>query len=35
MNVRTRQFQKSTQGFNDMVDITSEVEQFISEENLT
>ncbi len=34
MNVSTRQFQKSTKGFNDMVDITHEIEQFIAEESL-
>lgn len=34
MKVVTRQFQKSTRGFNDMVDITHETEQFVAEENL-
>jgi len=34
MKVVTRQFQKSTRGFNDMVDLTHETEQFVAEENL-
>ncbi|KAA3611114.1 MAG: YjbQ family protein [Calditrichaeota bacterium] len=34
MNVITKQFQKSTNGFNDMVDITREIEQFIADKSL-
>ena len=34
MKVVTSQFQKNTKGFNDIVDITFEVQQFIVEENL-
>jgi secondary thiamine-phosphate synthase enzyme len=35
MKVVTKQFSKSTRGFNDMVDLTSEIELFISEQNLS
>jgi len=34
MKVITKQFQKSSRGFNDMVDLTDEIEQFVAEENL-
>ena len=35
MKVVTKQFSKSTRGFNDIVDLTSEIELFISEQNLS
>jgi secondary thiamine-phosphate synthase enzyme len=34
MKVVTRQVNKSTQGFNDIIDLTNDVEKFISEEDL-
>ncbi len=34
MKVITRQIQKSSKGFNDMVDLTREIEHFVSEESL-
>lgn len=35
MNVITKQISKATQGFNDMVDLTPDIELFISEQNLS
>lgn len=35
MKVITKQFNKSTRGFNDIIDLTRDIEFFISEENLT
>ena len=35
MKVVTKQFSKSTRGFNDIVDLTSEIELFIAEQNLS
>jgi len=35
MRVVTKQISKSSRGFNDIIDLTSEIESFVSEENLT